>query len=122
MMRLRVFLEGEDVSDEIRRTNGKSNPFGWSSSDLVHDRAIGGSTVEIKIGTLYCGEPQITEPGYQSHIEETEDTPMATRKSVDSPPTEKSEEVVTPASVPTPTAPCCAACGYPGSGECERCG
>jgi len=67
---LKVWLNGEDISTDICTRNGKSNPFGWSSADLVHDRPVGGDRVEVKIGTLYCGEPRINEPGYTWAIED----------------------------------------------------
>jgi len=50
----------KDVSDEIELKNGRANPWGWSSHDIYHK---GG-----KIGTLYCGFPEIKHPHYQGEV------------------------------------------------------
>lgn len=66
--RLVVRKDGVDVSEEITLADGRSNPFGWSSYALVHTMRVGVAEVPVTIGRLYCGEPQMTEPGYTAEM------------------------------------------------------
>lgn len=73
MSRLIVKHQGRDVSDEIRLCRGRSNPFGWSSYVIVHDRWIAGTQIPLEIGTLYCGTPKVEDPEYTADLLDQED-------------------------------------------------
>ena len=60
-----VFKDGQDITGEIEKANGKSNPFGWSSMDLIRVQNVNGARLEEKIGSLYCGYPLWPEPDYK---------------------------------------------------------
>lgn len=69
MIRVLIFKNGEDVSDACKTANGKANPFGWSSADLLHHSR--------EIGSVYCGTPELSEEakalGYSMTITEEPD-------------------------------------------------
>lgn len=63
MKRLMIYdSEKNDISDEIELKNGRSNPFGWSAADIYWKRHIGGSVIDEKIGSHYCGNITIEAP------------------------------------------------------------
>lgn len=35
--RLTIFKNGSDISDDVTLENRKSNPFGWSQSEIHHE-------------------------------------------------------------------------------------
>ena len=72
-LRLIVNLHGEDISEEIELGKGRSNPFGWSTRELIHVRREGEAVVPTKIGYLYCGSPIVEVDGYAAEIIEQED-------------------------------------------------
>jgi hypothetical protein len=63
-----IFKNGEDVSDACDTANGKGNPFGWSSYDLMHHSR--------RIGSVYCGTPELDKEavalGYTMTVTEEE--------------------------------------------------
>ena len=60
-----VIKDGIDITNEIIRDKGKSNPFGWSAADLVRVVNINGAEIRERIASLYCGYPWHPEPGYE---------------------------------------------------------
>jgi hypothetical protein len=68
MQRLIIRQNGTDISNDCRFANGKANPFGWSAGDIVHDVRVGGIVEAVRIGTYYCGDIKISEPGYTHEI------------------------------------------------------
>lgn len=68
MKRLIIRRCGEDVSDDILFTEGRSNPFGWSQRRMVHRRRVGMVDADVEIGWLESGYPELTDPDYSAEI------------------------------------------------------
>ena len=49
-----------DCSDEIELKNGRALPGGWNTVEMWH--------LEHKIGSIYCGKPEITADGYSFEV------------------------------------------------------
>lgn len=70
LTRVRIFKNGADVSNACKTANGKANPFGWSSADLMHHSRL--------IGSVYCGAPELNKEakdlGYTMTVTEEGDS------------------------------------------------
>jgi len=67
---LKVFWRNErgieqNVSRMTRLGEGKANPFGWSTGELICVLNGDGFAIEHKFGYHYCGAITITDPNYR---------------------------------------------------------
>lgn len=68
MKRLILYKGDQDISDDIELRNGKSNPWGWSQSELWHVENVNGAKLETKIGLVDCGEVNLRDSDYRHEI------------------------------------------------------
>ncbi len=62
--------DGIDIINGIDLRNGKSNPWGWSTHEVWFTDNGYECPIDIKIGDLYCGEPQNMIEGFGFRFED----------------------------------------------------
>ena len=68
VVRLLVRHHGDDVTAHITLENGKANPFGWSSFEMIYQENVGRAVVPRRIGFLYCGEPEFSDKTFRDSL------------------------------------------------------